>query len=126
MTLNPARLATNALLVALAACNAAPATHPASPATTGSSILAWSKPAAGSAVPGPVNEVAFHFSPPARLREVTITGPNGVMPTMVTAAGEVAHYSVPVSGLEAGSYRVDWRASVGGVQRNGSFDFTVR
>lgn len=90
------------------------------------SILAWSKPAAGSTVAAPVDELAFHFSPPARLGEVTVTGPDGAMPMMVTAVGEVEHYSLPVSGLGPGRYTVDWKASSRGVDHNGSFSFVVR
>lgn len=95
------------------------------PAAEGS-ILAWSRPAAGSTVSAPVNELVFHFSPPARLHEVTVTGPEGAMATMVTAVGEAEHYSVPVSGLGSGRYTVAWRATARGTDYNGSFDFQVR
>ena len=95
------------------------------PAAKGS-ILAWSRPAAGSTVSAPVNELVFHFSPPARLDEVTVTGPEGAMATMVTAVGEAEHYSVPVSGLGSGRYTVDWRATARGSDYNGSFSFEVR
>lgn len=94
--------------------------------STASSILAWSKPAAGSTGSAPVNELVFHFSPPARLGEVTVTGPEGAMPMMVTAVGEVEHYSLPLSGLGHGRYTVDWRATAGGVDHRGSFGFEVR
>ena len=96
-----------------------------SEAGTARSILAWSKPAAGSTV-SPPSELVFHFSPPARLGEVTVTGPGGARPMMVTAVGEVEHYSLPLSGLEAGSYTVDWKASARGVDYRGSFGFQVR
>ncbi len=98
---------------------------PANPGAA-ASILAWSKPAAGSTVGEPVNELVFHFSPPARLGEVTVTGPDGTMPMMVTAVGEVEHYSLPVSGLEPGRYTVAWKATAGGVAYTGSFGFQVR
>lgn len=94
--------------------------------TAEGSILAWSRPAAGASVKAPVNELVFHFSPPARLGEVTVTGPDGAMPMMVTAVGEVEHYSLPVSGLGPGRYSVDWKASARGVDHNGSFSFEVR
>ncbi|HET7816194.1 MAG TPA: copper resistance CopC family protein [Sphingomicrobium sp.] len=118
-----------AVLALLAGCAQQP--QPAAPTGTGAapksqSILAWSKPAAGSTVSGPVNELVLHFSPPARLAEVTVTGPDGAMPMMVTAVGEVEHYSLPLSGLGTGRYTVDWRASVGGVGHRGSFAFQVR
>jgi methionine-rich copper-binding protein CopC len=93
------------------------------PATA--SILAASAPAAGSMVRAPVNELVLHFSSPARLLEVTVTGPDGAMPMMVSAVGEVEHYSLPLSGLGAGRYAVAWRASRGGAQHQGSFEFTV-
>ncbi|MDV3257082.1 MAG: copper resistance protein CopC [Sphingomonas sp.] len=95
-------------------------------ATSASSILAWSRPVAGSTVNGPVDELQLHFSPPARLDEVTVSGPDGAMPMMVTAVGEVAHYSLPVPGLEPGRYTVDWRASAGGTDHRGRFGFQVR
>ena len=80
----PHVLAALAAFVLLAACApqpqpAAAAKSAATPAAT-SSILAWSKPDAGSTVAASVNELVLHFSPPARLGEVTITGPEGAMP----------------------------------------------
>lgn len=107
------------------ATNAAAGEQPAQSTAEGS-ILAWSRPAGGSTVSAPVNELVFHFSPPARLGEVTVSGPEGAMPMMVTAVGEVEHYSLPVSGLGPGRYTVDWRASSRGVDHNGSFSFVVR
>ena len=104
--------------------NSAGAGQPAG-SPTASSILAWSKPAAGSTVSAPVNELVLHFSPPARLGEVAVTGPEGAMPMMVTAVGEIEHYSLPLSGLP-GRYTVDWRATAGGVDHRGSFGFEVR
>ena len=95
-------------------------------AGTARSILAWSRPAAGSTVSAPVNELVFHFTPPARLGEVTVTGPDGAMPMMVTAVGEVEHYSLPLSADTPGAYTVAWRASVQGREHQGSFGFTVR
>ena len=89
------------------------------------SILAASKPAAGSTVRAPVNELVLHFTPPARLEEVTVSGSEGTMPMMVSAVGEVEHYSLPLAGLGAGRYVVAWRASRSGVQHRGSFGFTV-
>lgn len=90
------------------------------------SILAWSKPAAGSTVSAPVNQLVFHFSPPARLGEVTVAGPDGLNPIMVTAVGETEHYELPLDGLGAGGYTVNWRASAQGRDDEGSFGFTVR
>lgn len=107
------------------ATNAAGGEQAAGTATAGS-ILAWSRPAAGSTVNAPVDELVFHFIPPARLGEVTVTGPEGAMPMMVTAVGEVERYSLPLSGLGQGRYSVDWRASARGVDYRGSFGFEVR
>ncbi|MFP5328939.1 MAG: copper resistance CopC family protein [Alphaproteobacteria bacterium] len=90
------------------------------------SILVGSTPAAGSTVQGPINELVLNFDPPARLMEVTVTGAEGTIPTMITPVGEVSRYTVPLPGLEAGSYRVDWRASAGGKSHRGSFGFQVQ
>lgn len=107
------------------ASNTAAADPPAQRTAEGS-ILAWSRPAAGSTVSAPVNELVFHFSPPARLGEVTVTGPEGAMPMMVTAAGEAEHYSLPLSAAGPGRYTVAWKATARGVDYNGSFGFEVR
>ena len=96
-----------------------PATNPAG------SILAWSTPAAGSTVGAPVNELVLHFEPPARLSEVTVAGPEGAMPMMGTAVGEVSHYSLPLPELGPGAYTVAWRATRQGQPFQGSFGFTV-
>ena len=119
-----------AAMFLLAAC-AQPEQPPAMAGSTetraeSSSILAWSKPAAGSTVSAPANELVLHFSPPARLGEVTVTGPDGTMPMMVTAVGEVEHYSLPLSAEKAGRYTVEWKASAQGVDYNGSFSFEAR
>jgi methionine-rich copper-binding protein CopC len=108
-------------LAATAACNTAQPTNRAA-----DSILAWSRPAAGSTVAAPVNELVLRFSPPARLGEVTVTGPEGAMPMMVTAVGEAEHYSLPLSDLGPGSYTVEWMATARGADHRGSFSFEVR
>ena len=116
-----AALAATALL---GACAAVPT---AVPAAGRQSILQSSSPGAGTSVGGPVDRLELRFSPPARLTEVTVTGSDGLqMPVMVTAIGEVAYYSIPLHGLEAGSYTVQWRASAAGSEHRGSFGFTVR
>ena len=115
-----------------AACAANSGGAPAEAAKAGTerpataTILAASKPAAGSTVAAPVNELVLHFSPAARLLEVTVTGPDGTMPMMVSAVGEVEHYSLPLSGLGPGRYAVAWRASRGGIEHRGRFEFTVQ
>lgn len=102
--------------------------YPASPApgSEESSILVGSTPAAGSTVLAPVNELVLNFDPPARLGEVTVTGPDGMMPMMITSVGEVPRYSVPVHGLGPGNYTVRWTATAGGQSHEGSFGFTVQ
>ena len=108
----------------LGACAAAP---PAEPAAAAQSILQGSTPADGATVEGPVDSLELRFSPPARLGELTVTGSDGLtMPMMVTAAGEVSSYSIPVSDLGPGAYMVQWRASAGGTSHQGTIRFTVR
>ena len=89
------------------------------------SILASSTPADSSVVKGPVNSLQLQFDRPALLNQLTVTGPDGTMPMMVHAAAETAHYSIPLPGLTAGRYTVNWRALVGGAEHQGSFVFTV-
>ena len=48
------------------------------------------------------------------------------MPMMIHSAGETADYSLPLPGLDAGQYTVNWRATVRGRQHRGAFAFTVR
>ena len=90
------------------------------------SPLASSSPTAGSTAAAPVNALKLHFNPPARLDEVTVRGPDGLMPMMVTAVGEVANYSLPLAGLGPGAYIVNWKAWSGGREYQGSFSFTVK
>ena len=94
-------------------------------ATQESSILEASTPTPGSTVSGPINELKLTFKPPARLDQVSLTGPDGVMPMMITAVGEVTDYSVPLPGLGAGAYTVTWRATAQGKTYDGSFQFRV-
>lgn len=89
-------------------------------------MLASSTPEAGSVVQAPVEQLSLHFSPAARLDEITVTGPDGVMPMMVHAVGEVTDYSLPLSGMGAGAYTVNWRATAQGIAYSGSFAFTVK
>jgi methionine-rich copper-binding protein CopC len=100
-----------------------PASQPAR--QTSGSILISSSPAAGSTV-SELDELILRFDPAARLDEVTVTGPSGTMPMMVHAIGEVAEYSLPLSGLQPGSHTVNWRATAQGREYRGSYQFTVR
>ena len=115
-------------MLLLAGCAPAPTAPPGGGAQVpqSNSILVSSSPANGATVAAPVNTISLQFDPPARLGEVTVTGPDGVMPMMVNAVGDVRSYAIPVAGLGAGNYRVDWKASVGGAAHHGSFGFTVR
>lgn len=107
---------------ALASCAAQPAAAPVAAA----SILQASGPAPGATVAAPLNALTLHFSPPARLDELLVEGPDGTMPMMITAAGEQARYSIPLPGLGPGAYTVSWRATAAGREHKGSFAFTIR
>jgi hypothetical protein len=60
------------------------------------------------------------------LDEVTISGPDGLMPMKVTSVGETDRFSLPLSVTERGSYAVNWRATSRGTAHSGSFSFTVK
>jgi len=127
----PVRCAVFAVAILLGIPTSGCAEQPALPtgaaaAPAKDSILIGSNPAAGSTVSAPVDSLELHFKPPARLGEVTIKGPEGTMPTMVHAVGEVADYSIPLSGLGPGSYTVSWKATSGGRNHEGTFAFTVK
>jgi methionine-rich copper-binding protein CopC len=92
----------------------------------GTSILAFSRPASGSTVGESVDALVFRFDPPARLDEVTVSGPDGLMPMMVHSLGETSDYSLPLSGLSEGIYTVSWRATSQGRGYQGSYSFTVK
>ena len=112
--------------ILLCGCTQTPAAAPKGSAVASRSILARSIPTNGATVAGRVNELELWFKPPARLGEVTVTGPDGMMPMMVTAVGEVGYYSLPLSGLGPGKYAVNWKAMARGQNFQGSFSFTVR
>jgi ketosteroid isomerase-like protein len=95
-------------------------------AAFGEPLLRGSTPANGAVVTGPVNSLELVFSPRARLLEVVVAGPGGVMPMMVTATGENARYSLPVAALGPGAYSIDWRATAAGREDRGTFSFTVK
>lgn len=128
MTWYPWRTAALTVAIAIAGCTpAATAPEAGTQTSQSSSILASSSPANGATVTAPVRRIDLNFNPPARLGEVTVTGPDGMMPMIVSAVGEVAHYELPLSSdLGPGSYRVAWKARVGGTVYLGSFGFTVR
>lgn len=114
-----------AVAVATAMSIAACATTP-TPGAVNQSILLSSHPAAGSTISQRLDKLLLVFSPPARLDEVTISGPDGSMPMMLTPIGELSKYTLPVSELGRGNYRVTWRAASRGQAYQGSFNFAVR
>ena len=105
---------------------AAAVSPPPTAGTTRAGILTGSSPSAGATVDAPVRDLVLHFSPAARLSEVTVTGPDGAMPMMVTPVGEVEHYALPLPDLGPGRYEVAWEASAGGTKHRGRFNFIVR
>lgn len=111
-------------LAALSGCAASPPANADAPQTQ-TRILARSTPADGATVAGPVNVLQLTFARPARLLEVTIDGPDGLSPMMITAPAETMEYQVPLSGLTSGKYRVNWRASASGRPYDGVVNFTV-
>ena len=115
------------LFALLAACMAVEGSGPGNDANAGSeALLVQSNPSDGASVLAP-RLLSLTFREPVRLTEVTITGPSGEMPMMVTAAGEQTSYSLPLSDLEPGRHDVRWRALArGGVPHEGRLSFTVR
>ncbi len=111
------------LLASLSSCAAQPAAEPLARAAN---IFGRSAPTNGSSVAGPVNQLLLHFARPARLLEVTVDGPDGLSPMMITAAGETNDYTIPLPGLGSGAYRVSWKASAAGAPYTGVINFTVR
>jgi methionine-rich copper-binding protein CopC len=85
-----------------------------------------SNPKSGATVAGPVDELRLRFSKPALLLEVTISGPDGDMPTMVDSAEETYEYSIPLPDLGTGKYEVRWRASAAEAESSGRLAFSVR
>ena len=131
MLFGPHAPAALAAFVLLCACAQPPppgasAGSPSPEVTAGAGILLRSSPPAGATVAGPVRELVLHFSPGARLSEVTIIGPEGAMPMMVTSIGEVEHYALPLPDLRQGRYEVAWEAGAGGITHRGKFTFMVR
>lgn len=93
---------------------------------TASLQIVSSNPRSGATVDGPVDELRLRFSKPARLLEVTISGPEGDIPTMVDSVEETYEYSIPLPNLGTGKYEVRWRASAAGVESSGRLIFSVR
>lgn len=113
------------LWVALSSCAAQPPGEPQKQVAE-TDILARSMPADGSIVAGPANQLQLRFARPVRLLEVTLEGPDGLSPMMITAPAEITDYQVPLPGLTVGKYRVNWRASAASRSYEGFLNFTVR
>ena len=91
------------------------------------SLLESSTPANGARLAASPDNLVLNFSVPVRLHEVTVHGSDGqTVPMMITAAGLVRSYSIPLPELEPGSYRVQWRATdEAGGAREGMFNFVI-
>ena len=113
------------VLLALSACAAESSKAPNNQ-TSQATVLARSTPANGSIVAGPVNNLQLKFARPVRLLEVTLDGPDGLSPMMITAPAETTDYQIPLPGLTGGKYRVNWRASAAGRSYDVVLNFTVR
>ena len=113
------------VLLALSACAAESSNAPKNQ-TSQATVLARSTPANGSSVAGPVNNLQLNYARPVRLLEVTLDGPDGLSPMMITAPAETTDYQIPLPGLTGGKYRVNWRASAVGRSYDGVLNFTVR
>ena len=94
--------------------------------TAASLHIVSSIPKSGTTVTGPVDELRLRFSKPTRLLEVTISGPDGDVPTMVDSAEETYEYSIPLPDLGTGKYEARWRASAAGEESSGRLIFSVR
>ena len=114
-----------ALAAALAACAGIQGNEAGEPAEA-EAPLVRSVPADGATVQAP-QSLTLTFREPVRLAEVTLTGPSGEMPMMVTAAGEQTSYTLPLTDLEPGVHEVRWRALArDGTNLEGRLSFTVR
>lgn len=114
-----------ALAAILAACTAVQGEEAVDTANA-EAPLVRTVPADGATVAAP-QILSLTFREPVRLAEVTITGPSGEMPMMVTSAGEQTDYQLPLVDLEAGTHEVRWRALArDGTALEGRLSFTVR
>jgi methionine-rich copper-binding protein CopC len=87
--------------------------------------LQSSLPADRSTVASP-REVTLHFSAAARLTALTLQRGGEAPLNLAVPAKSARDFSVPVSAVSAGSYKVTWRAAgEDGHVMSGSFSFTV-
>ena len=113
------------ILFTLSSCVAAPSTGSETQLVE-TQLLARSTPGDGTTAAAPVNNLQLKFARPVRLLEVTLDGPDGLSPMMITAVAETTDYSIPLPGLAGDKYRVNWRASASGRPYDGTFTFAVR
>lgn len=126
-----ARAAAILVTAVLLGCSPAAGPDTADPrpsVASGSSLLESSIPANGSTLFRSPQNMVFVFSRPVRLSEVTITSRGGMtMPMMVTAAGNLERFSIPLPPLEPDRYTVRWRAlDSAGQPHESSIAFTIR
>ena len=130
MRTHPPIISLAAILLVIGGCSArSPEPEPGTPVAISdqaADLSVRSNPAGGSTVAGPVNVLVLDFSAPVALGEVTVSGPDGLMPMMLSPAGVQTHYEVPLPGLASGVYTVAWKATLNGAPRSGSFAFTVK
>lgn len=113
-------------LAVLAACAPVPQNESEAALASDGAILVSARPANGATIRAPQG-LALTFRQPVRLAELTISGPSGEMPIMVTSAGLRTAYSLPLPDLEPGPYHVTWRAlAQDGTTHAGRLSFTVR
>lgn len=123
-----AAIATTALLLGCSPAASPEAAEPGASVASSSGVLESSTPANGSTLSRSPDNMIFLFSRPVRLSEVTVTSRGGMtMPMMVTAAGALERFSIPLSPLEPDSYTVRWRAvDAAGRPHEGSIAFVIR
>lgn len=97
------------------------------PASDSAALLESSIPSDGARLPASPENLILNFRSPVRLREVTVHGSDGqTVPMMITAAGAVRSFSIPMPDLEPGSYTVRWRATGDtGTSLEGSLGFVI-
>jgi len=97
------------------------------PASDSASLLENSIPPDGARLSASPENLVLNFRSPVRLQEVTVLGSDGqTVPMMITAAGSVRSFSIPMPDLEPGSYTVRWRATGDtGTSHEGSLGFVI-
>lgn len=97
------------------------------PASDSASLLENSIPPDGARLSASPENLVLNFRSPVRLQEVTVLGSDGQsVPMMITAAGSVRSFSIPMPDLEPGSYTVRWRATGDtGSSLEGSLGFVI-